>query len=125
MKTLQFQIIDISSDDVQIDPNDRWDKEFIMTFYGKTIDRKNVVCNINGFKPYLYLRVPRNWGSSFCSFFIEKILKIRYSNYIRNELTIDSAKNFYGYNYDSQCKKVKEYLIKVKIFNFYFLKICI
>ena len=109
MKTLQFQIIDISSDDVQIDPNDRWDKEFIMTFYGKTIDRKNVVCNIKGFQPYLYLRVPRNWGKDFCSLFIEKILKIRKSNYIRSELTIDSAKNFYGYNYDSQCKKVKEY----------------
>jgi DNA polymerase elongation subunit (family B) len=109
MKNIQFQIIDISSDDVQIDQSNQWEKEFIITFYGKTIDQKNVVCNIKGFKPYLYLRIPNNWGNSYLTVFIEQILKIRYSNYNRNELEIKKAKNFYGYNYHFECKKVMEY----------------
>ena len=50
MKELQFQLIDISSDDIPIGDN-YWEKEFIITFYGKTIENKNVVCNVQGFKP--------------------------------------------------------------------------
>ena len=45
MKKLQFQIIDISSDDIPVGDN-YWDKEFIITFYVKTIENKNVVCNV-------------------------------------------------------------------------------
>ena len=63
MDNLQFQIIDISSDDIPVGDN-YWDKEFIITFYGKTNDGNNVVCNIQGFQPYFYLRVPNNWGTT-------------------------------------------------------------
>ena len=40
MEQLLFQVIDISSDDIPVDESNYWDKEFIITFYGKTIDGK-------------------------------------------------------------------------------------
>ena len=70
MDPIQFQIIDISSDDIPIDGN-FYDKEFIITFYGKTSEGKNVVCNIKGYQPYFYMRIPDSWKSksSVKSFF--------------------------------------------------------
>ena len=51
MDDIIFQIIDISSDDVPIGGS-FWDREFKITFYGKTSGNKNVVCNVCGFKPF-------------------------------------------------------------------------
>ena len=48
MDNLVFQVIDIGSDDVPIGGS-FWDREFKVTFYGKTIEGKNVVCNVCGF----------------------------------------------------------------------------
>ena len=70
MDNLQFQIIDISSDDIPVGDN-YWDKEFIITFYGKTVENKNVVCNVQGFKPFFYLRVPNNWGNTVTRSFLK------------------------------------------------------
>ena len=67
-----FQVIDISSDDVNMG-DDYWDKEFILTFYGKSPDGLNIVCNISGFNPYFYLRVPNNWGKSSTRQFLQII----------------------------------------------------
>ena len=40
---VQFQIVDILSDDI---PNDEGGKDFLVTIYGKTDDNKSIVCNI-------------------------------------------------------------------------------
>ena len=40
MDNLVFQVIDIGSDDVPIGDS-FWDREFKVTFYGKTIEGKN------------------------------------------------------------------------------------
>ena len=61
---ITFQIIDISSDDIPINDNNYWEKEFVLTFYGKTEENKNIVCNVHGFKPYFYIRIPNNWGNT-------------------------------------------------------------
>ena len=75
MVQIQFQIIDISSDDLPINELNYWDKQFIISFYGKTIDGKNVVCNVQGFKPYFYLRVPDKWGNTIVRSFLNKFVK--------------------------------------------------
>ena len=78
---IEFQIIDILSDDIQINENNKSDKEFVITFYGKTSDNQNIICNIKNYYPYFYLRIPDNWGKTFTINFIENILKIRNTNY--------------------------------------------
>ena len=52
---LVFHIIDIQSDDVPIG-GDFWDREFVITFYGKTKEGLNVVCNVGGFNLSLHSR---------------------------------------------------------------------
>ena len=61
---MKLQIIDILSDDIS--SIDRDGKDFTITIYGKTLDEKDnlyksVVCNIIGFKPYFYMKIPDNW----------------------------------------------------------------
>ena len=93
MEPIQFQIIDISSDDIPID-GDFYDKEFIITFYGKTTDRKNIVCNIKGYKPYFYMRLPDSWKSrsAVTTFFKDNSI---HGNFI--DIKLDYSYNFYGY----------------------------
>jgi len=56
---VQFQIVDILSDDI---PNSETNgKEFQVTLYGKTKDNQSMVCNVIGFKPYFYMKIPEKW----------------------------------------------------------------
>ena len=136
MDNLQFQIIDISSDDIPVGDN-YWDKEFIITFYGKTNDGNNVVCNIQGFQPYFYLRVPNNWGTTVTRSFL-KLTKNFIQSWVsdtrkksawkgnyEDNIEIQSSYNFYGYNYDHECKKIKKYkFVKVSFQNHGDMKKC-
>ena len=106
IKNPRFQIIDIQSDDISFNDENKWDKQFILTFYGKTKDNLNIICNIKNYKPYFYLRIPNNWTISYIKDFLEKIIKIR--NYDKN-IEIIQSQNFYGFNYDPYCKKIKQY----------------
>ena len=115
---LDFQIIDISSDDISYNPDNVYDKEFVITFYGKTKEGLNVVCNVIGFEPYFYLRVPDSWDTNYLKIFLEKVIaeevpeKQRYfwkTNYLRDKLEIQNNYNFYGYNYDVEYKRVAKY----------------
>ena len=71
---LNFQIIDISHDDVCYDEDNKYNRDFTITFYGKTQEGENVVCNVLGYEPYFYMRVPDSWTESFCKNFIEKTI---------------------------------------------------
>ena len=48
---IKLQILDLSSDDIK--------GEFIITIYGKTEDGKNVVVHVDGYKPFIYIRIPK------------------------------------------------------------------
>ena len=74
MEKIHFQIIDISSDDLPIGEN-YWDKQFVITVYGKTEEGQNVVCNVQGYQPFFYLRVPDNWGNTTVRSFLKKFVK--------------------------------------------------
>ena len=127
MEELQFQIIDILTDDILLSDDD---KEFVLTFYGKTEENRDVVCNVVGFKPYFYLRVPGNWGSSSTSGFLKNVgvfinnyKKGNYGNwsgnYIREKLEIKKCYNFYGFNYNIECDKIQDYKFARICFNNY------
>ena len=117
MEDIIFQIIDISSDDVPIGGS-YWDKEFKITFYGKTKDSQNIVCNVCGFKPFFYIRLVNDWSETYTKGFLTKIKNFIYSykpgqnniwkgDYVSIEK--ERFKNFYGFNYDYDTKKVIEY----------------
>ena len=132
-KNYQFQIIDFDSDDVPIDDGG---KEFVITFYGKTHDQSNISCNIIGYKPFFYLRVPDNWSISKTRLFLKTITFYSRNsksnswfswngNYIQEKLDLNSAYNFYGYNYDQETDKIKKYLFaKISFDNYGDMKKC-
>ena len=76
-----FQIVDIISDDI---PNGKG-KNFQVTIYGKTGPRihpsdsseiekaRTIICNVNGFKPYFYLKIPDAWEISDVNEFIKNM----------------------------------------------------
>ena len=119
MEKMQFQIIDISSDDLPLGEN-YWDKEFVITLYGKTQDHRNVVCNVHGYKPFFYLRIPDNWGNTMVRSFLTKFVKGFIQSWSSSKsswkgefdeesLETKQSYNFYGYNYDHVCEKTKSY----------------
>ena len=134
MEELKFQIIDISSDDVPIG-NSFWDREFKVTFYGKTEGGENVVCNVCGFKPFFYIRVVKGWSEAYTKGFLTKVKQFMGSyrpdarniwkgNYVSLERS--RFKNFYGFNYDYDTKKVMEYnYIKISFETYGDMKKCI
>uniref|UniRef100_A0A6C0FB09 DNA-directed DNA polymerase n=1 Tax=viral metagenome TaxID=1070528 RepID=A0A6C0FB09_9ZZZZ len=132
---ITFQIIDIDSDDIPIDfDGNPFDKEFTITFYGKTEEGKDVSCNVIGFKPYFFMRVPKSWNKTFTTTFIRdviirpKIDKLEQKEGIKREkdrqinkekfihsknlpcnITIKESKNFYGLNYDFEHNRIYKY----------------
>ena len=103
---LLFQIIDIQSDDLPLGEN-YWDKQFIVTLYGKTEENKNVVCSIQGYQPFFYIRIPDNWGNTNLRSFLKLIKNFIQSwykesktslkgGYIEEVLETKQSYNFYG-----------------------------
>ncbi len=60
-----IQILDLISDDVN--------GKFIATIYGKSLDNKNVVLNVEGYKPFFYVRVPDRWTKHTAHGFISNL----------------------------------------------------
>lgn len=113
----EFQILDISQDDV----GPSWfDKEYIITLYGKTNIGQNIVCNIRGFEPYFYIKLPSSWPDSYKYIFLEKIDK-NYKNIINannKKLIIRSYKDLYGYNVDEHGQVKKYSFLKLHFKNY-------
>ena len=144
MKTYRFQILDVQSDDIDMSKGDKTQNQFLMTFYGKTnIEneenpgfQKNIVCKVTGFRPFFYIRIPKDWWpiptfmkrlrnfhtnirNKFNSSFLEE------GNYRGHKCTY---KNFYGYNYDENAEgedKIKKYdFIKLEYDSYTDMKRC-
>ena len=66
---VQFQIVDILSDDI---PNDSGGKSLQISIYGKTTTNQSIICNVIGFKPYFYLKIPEHWKYQTVSMFLKE-----------------------------------------------------
>ena len=53
--SIKFQILDIGSDDVNF--------AYTITLYGRNSKKENVVCNVKGFRPSFYVRLPNDHKS--------------------------------------------------------------
>ena len=117
-----LHILDIQSDDIE---NPERTKEkyltdiFNITIYGKTSKNENIVCNIKGFKPYFYLKIPKSWDENYFKNLCETFLNI---NFKYNPCEIEKPKyykDFYGYEWDYKKNKQKKYKFLKLIFNNY------
>ena len=119
---IQFQILDLSSDDIEIDE----ESKFIISIYGKSneIDEKgfnkNVICHIEGFKPYFYLKYPVIWQKSFiCNSFLgERFLDIEEYVSGNNSESVGEYNELYGYHLDENNDEKKYKFIKLEFINY-------
>ena len=103
MDNYLIQILDISQDDITID--EEIGNEYTITLYGKCSDDNNIVCNIRGFEPYYYIKVPSCWSDSYTkTIFLSKIDKYYHKLINMNKLnlktSVNSYKELYGYHVD-------------------------
>ena len=121
---IELQLLDISADDLETDDNHA---EFVVTLYGKSSEKsdkeefnKNIVCHITGFRPYIYLRVPRvdsnnkNIPDSFYkkSWFNERFLNIH--KYLHNISEIKDYYELYRFRSDNDGNELKYNFIKLE-----------
>ena len=111
--TLEFQIVDIMSDDI---PNDYNEKSFLITIYG--IDSKNdrVVVHVKNYHPYFYLKVPNTWDTNDAENLAKDICNIKptddqsdkvYDDIISKK--VDIYKEFYGLQWDKKNNMIQKY----------------
>ncbi len=125
----QFQILNLSSDDIEIDKDS--DPEFIITIYGKSNDvymgnddneyNKNVVCHVEGFKPYFYLKYPSHWKNSFIrgSFWTKRFINIDENIYKHFKISeIVESYELYGFHLDENNNEKKYKFIKLEFINY-------
>ena len=72
MTEIQFQIIDILSDDI---PNDKNDNTFIITLYGINQNNERIVCHVTKFLPYFFIKIPNDWEQPIGVKLIKDILE--------------------------------------------------
>ena len=125
---VELQILDLSSDDIE---SDEKEKEFVITLYGKTQQEETVVCNVQGFKPYFYLKVPKSWSKNIRprisnlfgrnqktfsdnDYYFEKFIKGAYNHdpkkdFLESQTTCEKSIDFYGFQCNED-KTLKTYL---------------
>lgn len=75
---VNLQILDISTDDLE---KNQFEKEFVITLYGKTETNEKVVCHVKGFEPYFFIKVPKSWSAN---------MSIKINNFLgRNQYDFD------------------------------------
>ena len=110
---MDIQILDISSDDI--------DNEFVLTIYGKNTNNTSVACNIKGFKPYFYLKVPNSYTEKFCKDILLKNIDYNYKKHIdiKNKyFKLRSYKEFFNYHVDEYDNVKKFSFIKLVFYNY-------
>ena len=61
MEYVSFQIVDIISDDI---PDDQNEKSFLVTIYGIDKDNNRIVCHVKKYCPYFYIKIPGDWDEN-------------------------------------------------------------
>src|SRR3990172_8719433 len=70
---LVFQISDWDYYHEEDDGADATVQKYIIRLYGTTKDEKKVYAKVNGFTPYFYVEIPKEWRNSKVSMFIEEL----------------------------------------------------
>ena len=115
----KFQIVDILSDDWNKEKaNGTYKdkkgvektqilkyKEFVLTIYGIDKDDKRVVCNVYGYKPYFFIKIPNTWDINDARSLAKNISKDK----IHKRFEIITAKDFYGVQWNPVTKNIQTF----------------
>ena len=129
---VQLQISDILSDDISNGDNG---KSFVITIYGRTITNQTIICNVIGFKPYFYMKVPSQWTVTSVKRFLNDI-EGHVESYIKpyrrydakDDLQTITDKNFqkytelYGFQCDSEGNRLKHRFLKLEFSSYTAMK---
>ena len=112
---LQFQIVDIISDDI---PDLYNNKCFLLTIYGIDSNNDRVVVHVKNYYPYFYLKVPNNWDTNDADYLIKDICNIKPTDNTPNKIfediksqTVDACgyKEFYGLQWDTKNNMIQKF----------------
>jgi DNA polymerase elongation subunit (family B) len=114
---LEFQIIDIISDDI---PDCYNNKCFLLTIYGIDNNNDRVVVHVRNYHPYFYLKVPslppNNWDTNDADYLIKDICNIKPTDNAPNKIyediisqKVDIFKEFYGLQWDIKNNMIQKY----------------
>ena len=117
---LEFQIIDIISDDIP-DCHNNNNKCFLLTIYGIDNNNDRVVVHVRNYYPYFYLKVPslppNNWDTNDADYLIKDICNIKPTDNAPNKIyediisqKVDIFKEFYGLQWDIKNNMIQIYL---------------
>ena len=113
METYSFQITDILSDDVPLNPTKPFDKTFLISIYGIDENQERIVCHVQNYYPYFFLKVPNDsfdWDQSKCTNFL-KYIQDKKKKPMKNIKYIESvySHDFYGFKWDFQKNQYNKY----------------
>src|SRR5210317_677762 len=112
-----FQIVDILSDDWNKEKTNGTYvdkkgvektrilkyKEFVLTIYGIDEDDKRIICNVYGYKPYFFIKIPNTWDINNAKSLVKNISAIK----IHKRIEIITAKDFYGVQWNPNTKNIQ------------------
>jgi len=103
---IQFQILDIGEDDVNF--------SYTITLYGRTNTNQNIVCNVLGFRPSFYVRLPNDHKKSDLINFkniLNKALKESLTSIVKRDIEKKTVKHpdFKKYLIDDSQEQADEY----------------
>jgi len=114
---MDIQILDLQFDDLPKPTMENDEKEFLITLYGKTNDNKKVICHVQGFKPFFYLKIPKSWSENVPNK-ISNLLGRNNKYYSDNDYHIEKFIKR-GYNHDPKKDFIDSETVKVENIDFY------
>lgn len=112
-ETLNFQVVDINSDDL---PDDNNDKSFTITLYGIDSNNDRVVVHIKKYNPYFYIKIPIEWDSLTAKSFLKDVCGLKptedpeynlFSSIKNYELC--KNKEFYGVQWNHKTNNIQSF----------------
>jgi DNA polymerase elongation subunit (family B) len=86
-------------DDTKSNKDFKMSREYKIYLFGRTVDNKTVSIICNDFTPYYYINIPKHWGNTECSSFVDWILsqidKKLVDGFVRSRL--EKKKSFHGF----------------------------
>ena len=117
MEYVSFQIVDIISDDI---PDDQNNKSFLVTIYGIDENNNRIVCHVGKYNPYFYIKIPSDWDETKVRPLLKDICGIKVGDDITSNQIYPFIKSI------ERCFHKEFYGLKMQgdnIQNFNFLKI--
>ncbi len=114
MKDIIFNVLDwndkeINEDEMSEDSASDSDLSYLIEAFGRTQDDKTVHLKINGFTPYFYVEIPKEWKDSHVKKFINYIKEKVWSQYRDGLIAYDIQKRhkLYGFRAGKKFKFVR------------------